>query len=519
MTSKKVIITILNGGYSEKYHDDTNLNKFLKNIEKESTMLHEYFYKIDKRIDDEKIYNYKGKNFSRVLQDIEKKLLMYLYDYFSFEKIKMLSPIFDGILLLPKQSINIHDIENYLYNKSGINMKISIKPFDDYFKKFGESNVDIKEFKKKYKNKCYINQKVIHHNRSKKFNNIIDYICNNCNFKIKNTKELIVLFHNSKGYDNSYMIDIFSKIENVRINCLAENQERFKMLNFRIPDKKYNIKIIDSLSFLQGKLEDLSKDLDDELKVITKNHFIDKFKFVNKKLENFPYMYVNPDNLNEKHLPEKKYFDNILTMKNISDKEYENVKLFYKKIKFKNLREYLECYLTSDITLLADNFNNFRKIMFDEFQLDCCKYVLPPSLSKDAALKYSKCKIENIKDVLIFNFVRKTVMGGLSDSINPYVKLDDIKNETIAYNDISSQYPYELSRKLPISDYKFVENFDETKYGQDKDYGCFILCDVKTTDKIRNDPLFSQCPMLVSRCKITDKNLSDCQLKQIKDKR
>ena len=62
------------------------------------------------------------------------------------------------------------------------------------------------------------------------------------------------------------MIDIFSKIENVRINFLAQNQERFKMLNFRIPNKNYNIKIIDSLSFLQGKLEDLSKELDDNQK-------------------------------------------------------------------------------------------------------------------------------------------------------------------------------------------------------------------------------------------------------------
>ena len=42
-----------------------------------------------------------------------------------------------------------------------------------------------------------------------KENNIIDYICNNYNLKIENTKELIVLFHNIKGYDNSYMIDIF----------------------------------------------------------------------------------------------------------------------------------------------------------------------------------------------------------------------------------------------------------------------------------------------------------------------
>ena len=188
-------------------------------------------------------------------------------------------------------------------------------------------------------------------------------------------------------------------------------------------------------------------------------------------------------------------------------------------MKFKNLREYLECYLTSDITLLADNFNNFRKMIFDQFELDSVKYISAPSLTKDCGLKYSKCKIENIKDVSIFNFVRKTVVGGLSNSIYPYIKLDDIKNETIAYNDISSQYPYELYRKLPISDYKFVENFDEAIYGQDKDYGCFMLCDVKTTDKIRNDPLFRQCPMLVSRCKITDKNLSEYQLNQIKEKR
>ena len=224
--------------------------------------------------------------------------------------------------------------------------------------------------------------------------------------KIKNTKELIELFHNSKGYDNSYMIDIFSKIENVRINCLAQIQERFKMLNFRIPNKQYNIKIIDSLSFLQGKLENLSKDLDDDLKIVTKNHFQDKFEIANKKLENFSYMYVNPDNLNI--YPKKKYFDNILTIKKISDKEYNHVQLFYKKMKFKNLREYLECNLKSAITLLADNFNNVRKIMFDEFQLDPVKYVSAPSLTKDCSLKYSKCKIENIKDVSIFNFVRKS---------------------------------------------------------------------------------------------------------------
>ena len=60
---------------------------------------------------------------------------------------KMISLIFDGILLLPKQSINIHDIENYLFNKSNIPMKISIKPFEDHHKKFEESNIDINKLK------------------------------------------------------------------------------------------------------------------------------------------------------------------------------------------------------------------------------------------------------------------------------------------------------------------------------------------------------------------------------------
>ena len=96
-TAKKLILAIVNGGFSEKYHDDRNINKFLKNIENESIMLHDYFYKIDKRIDNEKIYNYKGKNFSRILQDYENMLLMNLYAYFQIKKIKMMTLIFDGI--------------------------------------------------------------------------------------------------------------------------------------------------------------------------------------------------------------------------------------------------------------------------------------------------------------------------------------------------------------------------------------------------------------------------------------
>ena len=213
----------------------------------------------------------------------------------------------------------------------------------------------------------------------------------------------------------------------------------------------------------------------------------------------------------------KQHFNNILTMKDITDEEYNKVQLFYKQMKFKNLREYLICYLKSDITLLADVFDNFRNIIFDQFQLDCIKYVSSPSLSKDCGLKYSGCKIQHIQDVNIFNFVKNNIMGGISNSIQPFTKLDN-DNECIVYNDVSSLYPNELAKKLPYKDYKFVEKFDENRYGMDKQHGCIMLCDVKTTDKIRNDCLQKQNPMLVSKCLITDENLSEYQLSQVKEK-
>ena len=134
-------------------------------------------------------------------------------------------------------------------------------------------------------------------------------------------------------------------------------------------------------------------------------------------------------------------------MKHISDKEYENVKLFYKKMQFKNIREYLTCYLQTDILLLNDVFQNFRNLIFEKFGLDPVKYISSPGLTKDCCLKHTNVKIETIQDVSIYNFVKNSIQGGLSDSINPYVKLDK-ENQTIGYIDVNSMYPHSLRKKF-----------------------------------------------------------------------
>ena len=63
------------------------------------------------------------------------------------------------------------------------------------------------------------------------------------------------------------MLDIFSKIPNVIINCLGQNTEKFKILQFRIPNKDYLIKNYRFSSIFASNLDDLSKDLDDDLKL------------------------------------------------------------------------------------------------------------------------------------------------------------------------------------------------------------------------------------------------------------
>ena len=70
---------------------------------------------------------------------------------------------------------------------------------------------------------------------------------------------------------------------------------------------------------------------------------------------------------------------------------------------------------------------NFRNLIFEKFGLDPVKYISAPGLTKDCCFKYTNAKIETIQDVTIYNFVKNSVQEGLSDSINPYVKLDRVR--------------------------------------------------------------------------------------------
>ena len=527
--AKTLILQMLNGGFKNKYSNDKDVNKFLKEFEIEIKNIQNKIYEIDNRFDDKTIYNYKGKSLSRILLELENKILQVMVDFFEYKKIQIFTLEYDGLKIVNKpenKKFSLIQLEKVINIKTGIDMKLSFKEIKDEFTEY-ETNVNTDNLPK---NKIISkNKKVIHHDHCLPKDNILGYICQNCNLQIKNKKEIPIIFHNGMNYDNSILLNGMSKFKPT-ISCIGITSEKFKSIEFKfkkyeIDDdgeahevkSNYSLRVIDSYNMIMGSLNSLSTNLNNKYKYETKKEFKDNFEIINKKM-NFPYEWINENNLDNKDLPGIKDFYSSLKLETISEEEYKQTKEIYNKLEFKNIKEYLDTYLKLDITLLTDIFENFRKGIWDKFGLDCSKYVSSPSLSKDCMLKFTKVKIEHIKDIEMYDFINNSVIGGLCVCSKPYLNNDN-SNSTIAYQDVSSLYPAIMRNKIPLKNYKFIElnEFNINKYGEDKNYSCILLCNVKTTDKVKNDHILKQFPALISKTSIYYDNLSDYQKTNLKE--
>ena len=87
---------------------------------------------------------------------------------------------------------------------------------------------------------------------------------------------------------------------------------------------------------------------------------------------------------NETKLHEKQEFDSNLNMEYIIDVDYMHGKRVCKDFEIKNLGEYHDLYLQSDPFLLADVFENFRKMCLKIYHLDPVKFLSAPGLAWQA---------------------------------------------------------------------------------------------------------------------------------------
>ena len=66
------------------------------------------------------------------------------------------------------------------------------------------------------------------------------------------------------------------------------------------------------------------------------------------------------DKFEDKKLPSKGDFNNILTKSSISDEDYAHAQNVWNHFGLSNLGDYHNLYLTTDVLLLADVFETFR---------------------------------------------------------------------------------------------------------------------------------------------------------------
>ena len=82
--------------------------------------------------------------------------------------------------------------------------------------------------------------------------------------------------------------------------------------------------------------------------------------------------------------------------------------------------EYHDLYLKSDVLLLADIFENFRKTCMQYYKLDPCHYFTSPGLSWDAMLKMTDIRLELIIDIDMLQLIGNGMRGVVSNIANSY---------------------------------------------------------------------------------------------------
>jgi hypothetical protein len=128
----------------------------------------------------------------------------------------------------------------------------------------------------------------------------------------------------------------------------------------------------------------------------------------------YPYEWVdNIDKLQHKGLPPIENFYSSLRKEYKTQKEYEHAQHVYDALDCKQFQDYHEAYLKTDVLLMADVFEQFRKVCMNYYGLDPANYISAPSLAWDAMLLKTNIKLDLISDLEMLNFIEKQKRGGL----------------------------------------------------------------------------------------------------------
>ena len=282
-----------------------------------------------------------------------------------------------------------------------------------------------------------------------------------------------------------------------------------------------HLTFIDSFQFISSSLDKLIGNLPKEaLKYMSEEFTGMKLSLMSQKGV-YPYDHMDSfEKFDQTELATKDQFYSVLNDQHIMNDEYNHAKRVWKTFNIYTMGEYHDLYLKSDVLLLADVFENFRKTCLQYYKLDPCHYFTSPGLSWNAMLKLTNIKLELITDVDMFQFIEKGMHGGVSYIANRYGKANNkymnkynekAPSKYIMYLDANNLYSWAMSQYLPTGNFRWmtdkeINKVDLAKYKENGKKGLILEVDLEYPQELHN--LQNDYPVAPEKVKVSNGMLS-----------
>ena len=189
-----------------------------------------------------------------------------------------------------------------------------------------------------------------------------------------------------------------------------------------------------------------------------KKHFPEHYELLCRKGV-YPYEWV------DQGLPSMKSFYSSLNQEGITENDYKHATNVYNKLNCSSFKDYHLAYLKTDVLLLTDIFEKFRKVCMEYYKLDPTNYISSPGLAWDAMLLKTGIELDLITNLEILNLIEKMKRGGLCyvgskryvKANNKYIEGFDINQPSnfLMYWDANNLYGWAMSQVLPYKNIQF----------------------------------------------------------------
>ena len=182
----------------------------------------------------------------------------------------------------------------------------------------------------------------------------------------------------------------------------------------------------------------------------------------------YPYDYVSSiEKLTETQLPPKEEFCSKVNDEDITDDDFQHALNVWNTFNCKTIRDYHNLYLKTDVLLLADVFENFRKTCLHHYNLDPAHYYTSPGLAWDACLKETGQELQLLHDYAMLMMFERGIRGGISHISKRYAEANnkymvdynpDKSSTYIQYLDANNLYGWAMSQSLPTHGFKWMKD-------------------------------------------------------------